>query len=441
MVNINASILGNESYVINLNMGKHQSLPTKPIFFRYVLISLLCIIISVGIFGNMLNLLIFSRKNMRQVSTFRFLLYISVSDLLVLLIGATQFLINAVFHFDMRSTSPVVCKLHTFLTYFFTHTSSVLLMVLSIERALIMCKSNISSMFTAQNNANNAKTKNPSHNPAETSVTIDNIELDNFKDQEQRLQPKSNPQMAAISHHKVYLKCFFMRRYNNVDFTILITMSAIALLNLHYILFLSVNQKEDDHMSSAYENMKLLNELNLTKHINFTSEFENKNASPSNNMCFPLRNTSYFKFIMHVWIWIDLIVYSAIPFIIMSGASVIILIMLKKRSFNYFNHIRHKNRRFYRNFAERVKNEKQIIYILLVNNFYFLLTLLPYCIVFVIYRGSKKESETQKLIELFVYILLYTNNAFNFLLYGITSKNYRVKLKGLFFKQIAVHKL
>jgi len=157
-------------------------------------------------------------------------------------------------------------------------------------------------------------------------------------------------------------------------------------------------------------------------------------SASTNKMCFPTRNTKYFEFIIHQWIWIDLTVYAALPFVTMSCASIIILIMLRKRSFEYFNHIRNKNRRFLRKYAERLKNEKQIIYMLLVNNFYFLLTLLPYCIVFGIYRGSKKESETQKLVELFVYILLYTNNAFNFLLYGITSKNYRTKLKGLFFK-------
>ena len=85
-------------------------------FFRYILIILLSVIIIVGIFGNVLNLLIFSKQKMRQVSTFRFLLYISMSDMLVLLIGATHFLINAVFHFDIRSYSLFVCKTHTFLT-------------------------------------------------------------------------------------------------------------------------------------------------------------------------------------------------------------------------------------------------------------------------------------------------------------------------------------
>jgi len=117
LINMNNTKFSEQYLPIILNL-KSSEAPQKnpPQIFRYLFIILLIMIIFVGIFGNVLNLLIFSKRKMRQVSTFRFLLYISMSDLLVLLVGATQFLTNAIFNFDLRSYSLFVCKTHTFLT-------------------------------------------------------------------------------------------------------------------------------------------------------------------------------------------------------------------------------------------------------------------------------------------------------------------------------------
>ena len=123
LINMNNTKFNEQYLPMILNFKSNEtSQKNPPQIFRYLLIILLIMIIFVGIFGNMLNLLIFSKKKMRQVSTFRFLLYISMSDLLVLLVGATQFLINAVFNFDFRSYSLFICKGHTFLTckFFFS---------------------------------------------------------------------------------------------------------------------------------------------------------------------------------------------------------------------------------------------------------------------------------------------------------------------------------
>ena len=77
---------------------------------------------------------------MRKISTFRFLFYLSASDLLVLLVGATgifilssflilkfnlnllyiskkDVLINNIFQFEIRTYSNALCKFHTFTTY------------------------------------------------------------------------------------------------------------------------------------------------------------------------------------------------------------------------------------------------------------------------------------------------------------------------------------
>ena len=67
---------------------------------------------------------------------------------------------------------------------------------------------------------------------------------------------------------------------------------------------------------------------------------------------------------------------------------------------------------------------------LLLTNLYFLISLLPYCITFVLFKGQKAENT---LGQSLVHILLYTNNAVNFLLYGFSSQKYREELCKTFF--------
>ena len=91
----------------------------------------------------MLNLIVFAKKKMRKITTFRFLLYLSVIDILVLLTGVTDILMKEMFHFEIRNYSDLVCRFHTFLTYSVTQVSSILLMVVSIHRAIDVVSLNV----------------------------------------------------------------------------------------------------------------------------------------------------------------------------------------------------------------------------------------------------------------------------------------------------------
>ena len=61
---------------------------------------ILAIIISIGLFGNLLNIIVFSTKPMRINSTFRYFFYLSIIDLLVLLVCAT----DSLFTIDLLTT-------------------------------------------------------------------------------------------------------------------------------------------------------------------------------------------------------------------------------------------------------------------------------------------------------------------------------------------------
>ncbi len=89
---------------------------------------LFCMII-VGACGNILNFMVFLRKSMRRINTFRFLFYLSLIDFLVLIICATDTLLSFGFQVEMRLSSKWFCRIHTFITYWLTHFSSMILMV------------------------------------------------------------------------------------------------------------------------------------------------------------------------------------------------------------------------------------------------------------------------------------------------------------------------
>ena len=94
------------------------------------------VLLIVGIFGNSLSLFVFSQKSMRQKSTFVYLAVLSVIDIFVIVLGLSDIILISYFKFILRNQSLVICRFHTFLTYTFTHLSSFILAVVSIDRAI-----------------------------------------------------------------------------------------------------------------------------------------------------------------------------------------------------------------------------------------------------------------------------------------------------------------
>ena len=81
------------------------------------------------------------RKQMLKISTFRFQFYLSITDLLVLSICATNALLEFGFNIDLKIKSDSVCRIHTFLSSLLRHLSSVLLMMVNVERLMVVLNS------------------------------------------------------------------------------------------------------------------------------------------------------------------------------------------------------------------------------------------------------------------------------------------------------------
>lgn len=346
--------------------------------------------ITIGVVGNVLNLMVFSRRTMRHISTFRFLLYLALTDLLVLVFCASDVILKFGYQIEIRSYSTLICKFHTFLTYFLTHSSSIILMVISIDRALVISHKSISNFFY---------TKDKSY-----------------------LKRKSRYNHSKIMKKKMSIFDRVNNDMHRVDLAVGVIAFALFLLNFHYLVFLNLNILT--YSDTANENS--------SQHSNHTLKHVNISKSMDENLeyvCFPVIGTWYSSFLMNIWIWIDFFVYSIIPFIVMGICSMIIIVKIQRNSNNLLKTLSKTSQSDKTNLQRRLKRNRQLLYMLLITNLYFLISLLPCCISFLIFGGSETKSSLHQLV---VHILLYTNNSINFLFYGFSSEKYRKEFIGFF---------
>ena len=98
-----------------------------------MLLTLFASIIIIGLIGNFLNILVYSKANMRTKLTFQLLLSLSITDFIILLLCFIESSIENQFEIDLRAYSLIACKLDTFLAYFITQTRNFLSMAITIE--------------------------------------------------------------------------------------------------------------------------------------------------------------------------------------------------------------------------------------------------------------------------------------------------------------------
>jgi hypothetical protein len=95
------------------------------------------ILLVLGITGNLVSIYIFStNKSMRRQITFRYLIYLSILDLLVLSFGYGHTAILVFTNVDVRLVNNFFCKAHSFLVYFFSQSSSLVLVCMSVDRTI-----------------------------------------------------------------------------------------------------------------------------------------------------------------------------------------------------------------------------------------------------------------------------------------------------------------
>jgi hypothetical protein len=329
-------------------------------------------LLIIGLLGNAINFYIFTNPNLRSLSTFRFLTYLSIIDFLYLLTGLTHLLIIIYFDYDLRLISNFLCSFHSFLTIYLSHLSSNTLAAISISRCFKLI----------------------------------------------RLKPVKNEMKKLTKVTSVDKNDTFLRNNNNrkfkitighADYTILLIMIILFLFDSHYLLWMRLSDPE-------ISNSTLNNETLVTK------------------QCHPSLNKQFYynKFLATTWVWIDLFLYSYIPFVIMMVCTVLITYKLykvnknigrSKMSNNNQQHqsISNQNQTFIK---KRAKKTNQIYKLLILINVCFFVLVTP----LVLSNSLGILVIENKIILELVYILSYSNHCINFVFYGLSCKIYRTIL-------------
>ena len=217
-----------------------------------------------------------------------------------------------------------------------------------------------------------------------------------------------------------------LRKRVSVDFIIIFIISFISFLNFHFILFININD------------VNVLNKLEVLalspEEYSIIANYLLESSLAKAKKCFAESNTFYENFLKNAWFWIDMTVYSIVPFISMSLASTYIAIKFKEINRKYSYLLMNKNYQLNKiNYIKKMKKNRQICLMLLNANFYFLFIMTFYWICFLIFKISNDKSDLFNELQTFSYLFLFTHNAFQFLIYLASSSRYRRELYLTFF--------
>jgi hypothetical protein len=337
-----------------------------------------CLLI-IGLLGNAINFYIFTNPSLRSLTTFRFLTYLSIIDFLYLLTGLTHLLIIIYFDYDLRLISNFMCSVHSFLTIYLSHLSSNTLAAISISRCFKL------------------------------------IRLKPVKNEMKKLT-----KATSVDNHDTFIRKNNNRKFKltfgHADYTILLIMIIFFIFDSHYLLWMRLSDPDFNSNSTLNSTLK--------------------------QQCHPSLNEQFYynKFLASTWVWIDLFLYSYIPFVIMMVCTVLITYKLCKVNKNIgrsksTTSINQNKQQSVSNqnqlFKKRAKKTNQIYQLLILINVCFFVLVTP----LVLSNSLGILMIENKIILELVYILSYLNHCINFVFYGLSCKMYRTILYGTFFNR------
>ncbi|XP_076465414.1 cysteinyl leukotriene receptor 1-like [Babylonia areolata] len=287
----------------------------------------------VGTLGNVMSVVVMSRKNMRRSNAAIYLIVMAVVDLVVLYTGLLRHWIFHEFGYDIRHTSDGFCRVHALLVYASLQTSVWILVAFTFERVV-----------------------------------------------------------SVYWPHQVKHLC--------TTKTSAVTLVAIAVvflvINSHFLFTVGDVDKVGKTGRSELKKCTILNKFFLYK----------------------------------VWPWIDLCLYSLVPFciIIVCNISIVVKLIIGSQRVQSMFHLT----------ISPTVNLSSMTAILMVLNTTFLITTMPVSITnimepyIITADSSEEEKERFHMIWAIVNLLQYTHHTINFLLYCLSGSRFREELKAMF---------
>ena len=290
------------------------------------------VLITFGTCGNILSIVVLTRKSIRKSTTAIYLIFLTFSDLCVLYTGLFRQWLIYLIDIDIRHFSEVFCKIHTWLVYSSLDFSAWIIISVTLERIIaVWCPY--------------------SHNT------------------------KCSRQTAIVC---------------------IITL-LIFVLSLNAHLLYGMVDKE-------------------------SGIIEQKCSSVDED---------YSNFFRAVWSWMDLCMFCLIPFAVtVFGNSIILFKLLQRRR---TSNQQDRNRELNHTHHHQHRHSSMTAMLCTLNTVFFITTL-PVSIYNIgyTYWYSTQDQHTIAKLELWwsvVNMLMYTNNALNFLLYSLSGSRFRKELK------------
>jgi hypothetical protein len=212
--------------------------------------------------------------------------------------------------------------------------------MVSIDRLIIICNISFKSFLKEKQVKEPEEEAEVPKRKQEGEIVKDTaqmgIELRALKSFRQKhFQNKPNRLQAAVISMKK----------NGVEKCMLIVVTLLVLINIHFLIFLNQDQSVVDFSSNsslvgqnndsssqlmlAYEScLPLMNE-SITI---YSREIVNRRMF----MCFLEHNTDFYKyFLTYVYVWVDLSIFSFVPFAVMAFCSLFIWIKLTRKRKGY----------------------------------------------------------------------------------------------------------
>ncbi|CAF1249782.1 unnamed protein product, partial [Didymodactylos carnosus] len=365
---------------------------------------------------NSLSFVVFTQKQLRTYSTFRYLAYLAIIDLCVLYCGLGHIILRDYFKFDIRTSHLVMCKLHTFLTYITTQLSSWILALVSIDRA-VAC-SLMQKRFCKAQSADRIFVGMC------LAVAIINSHILFFMGEKRTIYTlqsttTSSSILSAVRTTGRYNSTSGQIRSKSLpSFTHYYRQSKQSITTISTVI-----RKSSSTVTKTFSN-SIISGQNLNLIIKANPIINN--SSPSQielgRIIHCTHNTSdfYFKFFEKPYNVIDLFSYVLIPFIIMTICSIIV-------AYRLFYSLR--NTTLKGKTRKTTRRARQISYMLLTLNLVFVLLLAP-VVLAQVFQDLHQEYR-YRLFNSITLVLSYSNHALNFILYGITSPQFRLTFRHL----------
>ncbi len=130
-----SSSLAFENNTITISYDPYQHL-TETIVYKYICLT----IFVIGLIGNLLSVLVFSRPSLRRRSCAIYFLALAITDIASLCASFIDTVLPSYNNVSLTIKSVFICKLNPLMVYFTTDLSNFLLAVASIDRAVsIQC--------------------------------------------------------------------------------------------------------------------------------------------------------------------------------------------------------------------------------------------------------------------------------------------------------------